>query len=254
VEQNGLDACDLAIFSNQWAADIAVKAYKLDTRKIRVITYGANLLEIPDSIEMGQLIAARSQAEIRFVHVGLDWIRKGVDRAIETVGDLRTRGLNATLQIVGSEVPSDTSIPDFVSLAGKLPKSTNAGRARMSQILGESHVLILPTLAECAAVVLAEAGAFGVPVLASDVGGNASLVRQNVNGILLSPQATTAEWADAALRIVADRQTYERWAWQSFDFFRQELSWTRSVSRFAEEIRKLLERDDRSFIHTGATR
>ncbi len=48
IEQRGLDACDRTlIFSNQWAADVAINSYALDPGKVRVITYGPGLLQFP---------------------------------------------------------------------------------------------------------------------------------------------------------------------------------------------------------------
>ena len=240
VEQNALTACDMAIFSNRWAADLALNTYDLSADKVRVINYGANLLEVPDTAEMARLLKLRHPEQVSLIALGLDWQRKGMAKAVEVAGELRKRGLNVRLHIVGCLPPAGFVTPPYVSLVGKVSKFTPEGVKRLEQLIGESHLLILPTEAECAAVVLAEANAYGVPFVSTDVGGNSSLVRQNFNGILLPHDAGVSTWADAATRILCNRETYEGFAWQAYDFFRQQLSWEHAVSKFEQACQELL--------------
>jgi glycosyltransferase involved in cell wall biosynthesis len=240
VEQEALAACDMAIFSNQWAADLALNTYDLSADKVRVINYGANLLQVPDEAEMVRLLKLRHPEQIKLIVLGFDWQRKGVAKAVEVVGELRKRGFNAQLQIVGCLPPAGFVTPSYVSLLGRVSKFTPEGAKRLEQLIGESHLLILPTEADCAAVVLAEANAYGVPFVSTDVGGNSSLVRQSFNGILLPLDAGVSAWADAAMRILRNRQTYERFAWQAYDFFRRQLSWEHAVSEFEQACQELL--------------
>jgi glycosyltransferase involved in cell wall biosynthesis len=240
LEQDALTACDMAIFSNHWAADIALNSYKLDPSKVRVITYGANLLETPSRTGLMRLLALRNSEQIKLIIIGVDWQRKGMAKAIQVAGELRKRGLNVQLQIVGCRPPRGFVVPRYVSLLGKVSKYTPVGVRQLEALLGESHLLILPTEAECAAVVLAEANAFGVPFISNDVGGNSSLVQQDFNGILLPLEADVSTWANAAMCILGDRETYERFVWKAYDFFHQRLSWKNAVKRFEEVVHELL--------------
>jgi glycosyltransferase involved in cell wall biosynthesis len=240
VEQAALTSCDMAIFSNQWAAEVALNSYHLDPRKVRVINYGANLLEAPERAELIRLLTLRGSDQIKLIILGVDWQRKGMAKAIEVAGELRKRGLNVQLQIVGCRPPSGFPVPGYVSLFGRVSKHTLEGVRQLERLLGESHLLILPTEAECAAVVLAEASAFGVPFISTDVGGNASIVRQGYNGILLPLEADVFTWANEAMRILNDRKSYERFVWQAYDFFHQRLSWNHAIKRFKEAVHDLL--------------
>jgi glycosyltransferase involved in cell wall biosynthesis len=245
VEQDALTACDMAIFSSQWAADLALSTYDLNADKVRVINYGANLLQVPDKREITRLLGLRDPQHVKVLILGFDWKRKGMAKAIQIVGELRRRGMDAQLQIVGCQPPPGFMIPDYVSLFGRVSKYTLEGAKQLQQLLGGSHILILPTEAECAAVVLAEANAYGVPFLSTDVGGNSSLVRQNFNGVLLPLEADVSTWAEAAMSILSDRGTYERFVWQAHDFFDQQLSWKHAVSEFEQASHELLGRNAR---------
>lgn len=232
VEQDALSACDLAIFSNQWAADLAMQTYDLNPGKVRVITYGANLLQVPDKAEMTRLLTLRHAEKIKLIALGFDWQRKGMAKAIEVAGELKKRGLDVELQIVGCHPPAGFTPPGYVSLVGRVSKYTPEGVEKLKRLLGESHLLILPTEAECAAVALAEANAYGVPFVSTDVGGNASLAQQNVNGTLLPLESSVSTWADAAMRFLHERSSYEGFCWQAYNYFQQKLTWQQAVSHF----------------------
>ncbi len=240
VEQDALSACDLAIFSNRWAAELAMESYDLDPGKVRVITYGANLLQVPDKAEMTRLLSLRHREKIKLIALGFDWQRKGMAKAIAVAGELKRRGLDVELQIVGCQPPAGFATPDYVSLMGKVSKYTAEGVEKLKRLLGSSHLLILPTEAECAAVALAEANAYGVPFVSTDVGGNASLVQQNVNGTLLPLDSSVAQWADAAMHFLHDRPSYERFCWQAYNYFQEKLTWQQAISNFDRAARELL--------------
>lgn len=238
VEQDALDACTLAIFSNQWAADVALSSYRLDPAKVRVLCYGANLLKTPDHAEIKQFLQSRPAKQWNLLLIGVDWQRKGVDTAITTTTELRSRGFDVRLRVVGCQPPSGTSVPDGVEILGRIPKATSEGSARLAKLMSETHLFILPSRAECAAVSLAEANAFGVPVLSTNVGGNASLVKDGVNGFLLDPVAPIKLWADTAQQMLMSPFVYEEWCWRAHGYFHAELSWSVAVSRFEELIHK----------------
>lgn len=66
-------------------------------------------------------------------------------------------------------------------------------------------VFVLPSLSEAGAYVIHEAGAAGIPVIASEVGGIPEIVEHNVSGILLPPK-DSGVIADALATIIADPQ------------------------------------------------
>jgi len=241
TEQLALSSCDVAIFSSQWAANVARRNYAIAQEKVRVITYGANVLDAPNEEEIRSFIARRSRKTIRMLLIGANWQRKGVDQAIEVTSAMRKRGLDAHLDVLGCLPPAQYRLPEYVSILGKFSKATKEGRSQFAELIGTSHLLILPTVAECAAVVLAEASAFGVPVLATDVGGNSSLVYAGINGSLFPLDAAPKQWAMEGERLAGSGwAAYEEVAWRAARFFSKELSWERSVTRFETVVQDLL--------------
>ena len=43
MEQSALERCSLAIYSSDWAAEIAIRNYKVNPSKVKVVPFGANI-------------------------------------------------------------------------------------------------------------------------------------------------------------------------------------------------------------------
>ena len=84
-------------------------------------------------------------------------------------------------------------------------------------------------------MVLAEAMAFGTPVVATDLGGVADLVGRGPAGIVLPAKAGASDWAAAVRRMTISGDLYDRRSKAAFERARGDLSW----SRWAETIERL---------------
>jgi len=242
VEQHGLDACAQVIFSSQWAADVALSHYRLDAQKTHVITYGANLKEHPDHRQIDEILRTRRVAEKTIVLVGVDWQRKGVDTAIEIVGALCTMGVNAKLQVIGCNAPAGVMVPEYVEVLGRVAKERITGKKNYFDYLREAHAFLLPTRAECASVSIAEANAYALPVVVSDVGGNASLMSNGVNGYLQRLDEPAARWAEDLRSILDGSHSYEEQCLRAYQYYEQELSWERAIARFTDLASEFLKK------------
>jgi glycosyltransferase involved in cell wall biosynthesis len=253
AEQQALDSCALAVFSSQWAADVACASYDVDTRKVRVIPYGANLSTSLNVTDIATCLRRRDESDWELLFVGIDWERKGAQIAVDTTSALRARGINARLTLVGCVPPRTVRLPDYVTVIGRIDKSTLKGQALLSALYMQSHLLILPSRAECAAVSLAEASAHGVPSLATNVGGNSTLVRDGVNGFLLPLEAGPMDYAEHTLQLLSDPAKYTELCWSSFQRFQTELNWDVSVSKLITEINGVLNLTDGQYACSRAS-
>lgn len=102
--------------------------------------------------------------------------------------------------------------------------------------MAEAHFLILPTRADCATMVFAEANAFGVPCLSTEVGGTGTLIRNGVNGQLFDPAAPARVWRDYILDLWSDSERYTELALSSFDEFAGRLNWRTACSAVADML------------------
>ncbi len=77
------------------------------------------------------------------------------------------------------------------------------GRGELKQEMGGASLLMLPTLEDNCPMVVLEAMAAGVPVIASKVGGIPDLIEDGISGLLCTP-ARPKEFAAALARILDD--------------------------------------------------
>jgi len=253
LEQAALNSSALAIFSNQWAADVACTNYAFDQRKVRVIPYGANLFNKLNANDIAECVRRRDERDWELLFVGVDWERKGAQIAVDMTSVLRARGVNVRLTLVGCSPPRTVSLPEYVTVIGKLDKTTPRGQTLLSSLYKQSHLFVLPTRAECAAVSLSEASAHGLPSLSTDVGGNSTLIKNGVNGHLLPLEAGAVDYAECALQLLSDSRKYSEMCWNSFERFQAELNWDVAVSKLIAELNNVLELTDGQYACSRAS-
>jgi glycosyltransferase involved in cell wall biosynthesis len=79
---------------------------------------------------------------------------------------------------------------------------------RLAVLFSNAHFLILPTRAECVANVFAEACCFGLPILATDTGGVATAVLNDVNGHVLPYDDPGIKYADRIIEAWSSPEKY----------------------------------------------
>jgi Glycosyltransferase len=73
-----------------------------------------------------------------------------------------------------------------------------------AEVLQEIDIFVMPSLQEGLGLSLLEAQACAIPVVASNVGGIPTIVRHDVNGLLVAPREAPA-LAGAIMRIMDDK-------------------------------------------------
>ena len=237
AERAALDRCALAIYTSEWAARTAIGGYGADPARVRVVPFGANLAAEPREPDVANGIRARRFDECRLLFLGRDWERKGGPAALAVAEALNRRGVKARLLIVGCTPRLGPLSAARCEVVGPLDTGSAEGHARFAEILRDSHFLILPTLADCTPHAVAEANAFGVPCLATAVGGLPTVVRDGLNGTLFPAGTAPEAWCDLVVRTLANKDHYESLALSSYAQYRTRLNW-RSAT---ENVRSLIE-------------
>ena len=153
----------------------------------------------------GAVARRRFATPLRLVNVArLYPAQKGQDLLIKAVGLCRARGLDVRCDFVGNPPEGDRrTLPKLEGLAAAEGVSDCIRfLGSMTDVrgpLGEADIFVLPSRYEGFGLVLLEAMAVGVPVIAADVDGPAELVVDGLNGIKF--RAGSAQ--DLADKIVA---------------------------------------------------
>ncbi len=239
MEKSAFDRCDRLVFTSDWAANNAIERYNLNPGRVSVIPWGANIECDRTETDIEAAIASRKSDTCKLLFVGVEWHRKGGDVALEVARQLNNRGIPTELIAIGSR-PDLDSVPAFANAIGFVDKATDIGRKTFDRLLGESHFLILPSRAETYGHVLCEANSFGVPVLATDVGGVGTIVRDDINGKLFSSEAAIADYCEYISHRVQNYSTYRDLARSSFQEYRSRLNWDVAARSILEVLEQQL--------------
>jgi glycosyltransferase involved in cell wall biosynthesis len=226
AEKSALDRASLVIYQSDWAAQMAIDQYQISPAKVNVVPYGANLECDRTTADIESMIAQRPTDRCRLLFYGANWQRKGGDVAVEVTKRLNQLGLPTELYVIGGQPTASEPLPDFIQFFGLISKSTEAGRKQIEQLLCESHFLILPTRADCSPIAFPEANSFGVPSLATNVGGISTPIKNNLNGRTFNLDADPTEYCDYILSLFEDYNRYRQLALSSFDEFQSRLNWS----------------------------
>jgi glycosyltransferase involved in cell wall biosynthesis len=228
----------------RWAARSSRQAVAISTYTARelqkfvdvpveVIPYTAELPPPETSSRAGT-------GERSILFVGRLIERKGVAHLVRALGAVR-HAVPARLVIVGDgperanleRLASDTGVATHVDFRGRVSD------AELRQAYASADVFVLPSVldqrrdTEGLGVVLLEAMNYGVPVVASDIGGITDIVQHERTGLLVPPGDERA-LADALTRLLGDSALARSLGEGGTRLLRDSFSWDRIVERWEE--------------------
>jgi glycosyltransferase involved in cell wall biosynthesis len=180
---------------SQWAKDSLVTDYGVERDKITVIHPGTVLNNFPAP----ETRKARSGGPLRVLFVGGDFPRKGGDLLLEVESSMR--GKIELHLVTGADVPTS---PGVFVYRGLKPHSPELLRR-----YAEADVFVLPTRADCLAVVLGEAMASSLPIVTTRVGAHAEAVEDGKSGYVIDVDDREA-LRDRLERLAADPEALLR--------------------------------------------
>lgn len=179
-EQDGYQASAGIIAHSGWAMRSVIEDYGVPPERVHVVVPGANL--DPETYacwerEAEQCRAATSSLSdadrpVRFVFVGKDWKRKGLDRLLRGFALARRQECNATLRVIGclrESLPVALQNVPWVEWYGFIDKRREADR--FLRAVAECDVGCLLSYAEAGGIALREYLALGLAAVGTDAGG-----------------------------------------------------------------------------------
>ncbi|HNW01292.1 MAG TPA: glycosyltransferase [Burkholderiaceae bacterium] len=199
----------------------------IDPSKLQVIGNGVDIAKFSPQAQSSarDSLGIPRQSKV-LVTVGGLVERKGFHRVIAAMPELLKKYPNLTYLIIGGPSPegdwtqqlkqlvSDHQLDSSVRFLGPIPAD------KLSQPLSAADVFVLSTRNEGWANVLLEAMACGLPVVATDVGGNREVVSSTALGAIVPfddddalvnaiTQSLATGWDRAAIRAYAEANTWD---------------------------------------------
>jgi glycosyltransferase involved in cell wall biosynthesis len=199
-----------------WVADLVLAPSAATAAEIRR-DYGVDNVGVIPNVTGGLAIAPATPADLSegepgyLLFVGRLRIRKGVEVLLEALQELRSRHPEASLRIAGDgehwgrleRRVAELGLGEAVAFLG----TCDAGRVR--GLLAGAAALVVPSIYEGMPLVVLEAMAAGVPVVASAVSGIPEVVVDGETGWLVPPEDPEA-LADALGEVLAGPEEARR--------------------------------------------
>lgn len=234
IEQTALLKATHAIYASQWAYNSAIQDYNADKSKLHVIEFGANIDEqniIPHKFTYN--------GQLDLLFLGVDWIRKGGDIAVEATSYLNDKGIPTTLHIAGiRNLDNNIANLPYVKNYGFLNKNNPNDYNQLVSIIQQSHCLLLPTKAECAGIVFCESSAYGLPIFTYNTGGISNYVENGKNGYMLPIGSSGQEFWEKILECLQSGEL-EKMSKTAVNVYKNKLNWTAWGQKIEHIIKSL---------------
>ena len=246
AEAEAAARCSGLFFGSVWATCEAERLYfggrATDEQRgrLHVTPLGANWRPEVSTESLLESVHGRLRERLDLLFVGRDWERKGGPLAVQVVERLRAAGANACLQLVGCrpELPAALTKGDqpAVRVHGALYQNVPAERAQLHELFLKSHLLLVPTKAECFGIAFAEAQAFGLPPVSRAIQALPSVVADGETGLLMAPDATAETYANRILGLMGDWAGYLEMAERGIERAAKVTSWDVMAESMARVI------------------
>ncbi|HEY5092852.1 MAG TPA: glycosyltransferase [Acidimicrobiales bacterium] len=205
-QEAAIFACaDAVLASCEVEAEQFVRFYNAEPSRVHIVPLGVeHAFFAPGYRPQARRALGIKGEDSMLLFVGRLQALKGVDLALETLIELRNRGRNIMLAIVGGPSGPDgratlASLHRRVEEAGVISHVSFVApqsHQLLSTWMRASDVMLVPSRTESFGLVALESSACGTPVVASEVGGLMTLIDEGVTGFLVDERDPVV-WADA---------------------------------------------------------
>ncbi len=199
LNQNIFRAARHLVSWSHWAK-AGLDAYEVSSDKVTVIPPGVNVSE------WTRPEPRRPQSSaVKLLFVGGNLERKGGEVLLEAFRKLRER-LPAPAYAANTQPAVELHLVTRTAVSPEpglfVYNDMQPNNDRLKQLYFESDIFCLPTFGDCLPMALAEAGAAGLPLVASDVAAIPEIVRDDETGFL-APPGDVAALTTALQRLIA---------------------------------------------------
>ncbi len=236
-EQISLDRAAQVVVSSEWAARSVIDDYGYPADRVTIQPMGATHVSPWDARQLDERVEARLGRPVELLWMGKEWQRKGGAISLEVARSLHHRGEPVTLHLAG-QYPDSAADEPFVTAHGFLDRRTRG--ALIDDLFADSYALLLPSRAEAASIVLADAASYALPSLASRTGGIPTMVADGINGLILDYDATPDAIAERIIELRRDPDRYRALCRSSRHRYETTLNWDATAAVLVEACNRAL--------------
>jgi glycosyltransferase involved in cell wall biosynthesis len=160
--------------------------------------------------------------------------KKGLDVLVRAFADVKRQCPGTALVLVGRPAEATAELRSLTSALGlddDVFFFESVPHAQVARFFDRAAAFCLPSRAEPFGIVLLEAGAFRLPVVATRVGGIPEILEDGVTGLMV-PSDDAGALANALVRVLTDRAFADSAGSKLHDRVRADFSWRRAYDAY----------------------
>ncbi|MFP5274702.1 glycosyltransferase [Coleofasciculus sp.] len=236
--------CEITTQVSQAGAERYVNIKAVPTTKNRVIPNGIDIQKFKPNLEAKQRLRHELSLERQFIGLAVGRFRppKDYPNLLQAFSRIKVNSINTVLIIVGegSLKPEMKALGKTIGIHEQV--KFLEPRRDIPDLMNIADVYVMSSAWEGMPMVLLEAASVGLPIVATDVGGNREIVLDGKNGFLVPPRHPDA--LAQALERMMNLSPQERQQMGQFSRKHVELNYSieRVVDRWEELYQQLLDK------------
>lgn len=231
LEARWLAGASGVFFGTEWALKEVARDYALSSSNLKVVGAGGNM-PVPGTDEY--------EGGMDFLFVAHDFERKGGPLCVEAFKQVWAEYPEARLLMLGAKPPLDVLNTPGIAYLGMLRKTEPVELKSLQNLFSKSFALVHPTKSDIQPLVIAEAGYYGCPTIASKSFGIPELVKDGITGYLVEPPLYPGDFANCMLELCRGEEKYLSMRVAARAFAISNLTWDASGERITTEIHNTL--------------
>jgi glycosyltransferase involved in cell wall biosynthesis len=204
-----LRRADAVVACSEGLASETLEKFGLPLEQVVTIHNGFDTARLGHLLQPQDLQRSPSRVGPSLLNLGTLEHKKGHDILVRAFKNVLERFPTARLTILGrrAETADETQhLVEELGLSAQVSIRSNVPHAVALQELNAANLFVLPSRNEAFSVALLEAGAFGKPIVATNVCGVPELIEDGVTGILVPPESV-ADLTRGICAMLDDPQT-----------------------------------------------
>jgi len=208
--------------------------------------HAADIHVIPNGVDLELIDSVTPATGNYIIFVGRLAPHKHVDHLIEVFSKLITDFPDLKLEIIGDGVERSRlkAMVDDFGVGESVRFHHNLSYREVISMIGGARVLVLPSTREGFGMVLAEAGACGVPAVAYRSGGVVEVIDDGENGFLVEPCDKEA-LHDRIKLLISDDELRDRMGFEGRKKVEEKFRWDNIVEGIERTYRFIIARKNR---------
>ncbi len=228
------------------AAFVTATSRYLVNKTIQFEPSVANKIEqIPFSLPFSKNIEKlekKKSSEIEFIFAKSFWPNYAPDLVLRAYASAYTKIVPSHLRLIGGgpmqddleKLAEDFGIKNKVTIEGWIEKT------KAASYIAHADVLLMPSYQESFGVAALEAAAYGLPIIATNVGGVPEIVKDGISGILIEPGDESA-LAGAMVHLGNDFHVRKKMGAAGREYVRRHYAWDECLDKMEKVYQKILE-------------